>query len=418
MKSFYLLKKDLRLRDNKSLIEACEASESLCVVYPVDNCFFKLSSAQRHFIFECLKELAVSLKNFGSNLFIFEGNPEDLINRTEQLTQVFCSKVYNSKDQNKIDSIKKACSNKGVQFFETENTCLYKIADLPFDLEQMPKVFTAFRKKIESENLKINCFESPKSFPKPFNIAAVQFEDYKGWQLGGVQSKDFKGGESEGQNRLKHYLWDSDAAQTYKETRNGMILLDDSTKFSPWLAVGALSARDIMVQLKNYEEKRGANDSTYWIYFELLWREYFKLYSLKYESLIFDLKGITQKKIEVSEDQEALFNKWSEGRTGVDFIDANMNELNSTGWMSNRGRQNVASYLSKEIFVDWRWGAQWFADNLVDYDVESNWGNWNYVAGVGVDPRDRKFNIKRQAETYDPAGEYVEKFLNRKCNQQ
>jgi len=103
-----------------------------------------------------------------------------------------------------------------------------------------------------------------------------------------------------------------------------------------------------------------------------------------------------------------MFDLWAIGKTGVPFVDANMRELTATGWMSNRGRQNVASFLVRDLKVNWQMGAEYFESQLIDYDTCSNWGNWNYVAGVGSDPReDRYFNILTQAKNYDPLGDYV-----------
>ena len=110
-------------------------------------------------------------------------------------------------------------------------------------------------------------------------------------------------------------------------------------------------------------------------------------------------------------DQDAAFKKWCHGKTGNNFVDANMRELLQTGWMSNRGRQNVASFLAKELLVDWTRGAHWFQQNLIDSDIESNWGNWAYLAGVSVDPKNRKFDTKKQALIYDPKALYQKKFL-------
>jgi deoxyribodipyrimidine photo-lyase len=107
-----------------------------------------------------------------------------------------------------------------------------------------------------------------------------------------------------------------------------------------------------------------------------------------------------------------LFFKWTDGLTGIPFIDANMRELNLTGFMSNRGRQNVASFLVNDLGIDWRWGAAYFESMLIDYDVCSNWGNWMYIAGVGNDPREnRYFNILRQANNYDPKGDYIRQWI-------
>ncbi len=110
---------------------------------------------------------------------------------------------------------------------------------------------------------------------------------------------------------------------------------------------------------------------------------------------------------------KAKFEAWINGKTGVPFIDANMKELQLTGFMSNRGRQNVASFLTKDLGIDWTWGATYFESQLIDYDVCNNWGNWNYVAGVGNDPReDHYFNIETQVEKYDKNGDYVKLWLS------
>lgn len=113
----------------------------------------------------------------------------------------------------------------------------------------------------------------------------------------------------------------------------------------------------------------------------------------------------------------AIFEQWASGQTGKPFVDANMHELNATGFMSNRGRQNVASYLVHDLGLDWRLGAAYFESLLIDYDVCSNWGNWNYVAGVGNDPREnRYFNIERQASMYDPQGKFVKVWTSKIAN--
>ena len=190
----------------------------------------------------------------------------------------------------------------------------------------------------------------------------------------------FRGGESSGQARLEYFLWTSDSVARYKETRNGLLGQDYSTKFSPWLAAGCLSPRQIFWEIKKYEEKRVANQSTYWVIFELLWRDYFKFVCYKYGDSVFHETGIMNKRLAWSQEK-GKFDAWREGRTGVPFVDANMRELRRTGWMSNRGRQNVASFLVKDLGLDWRLGAEWFESQLLDHDVCSNYGNWNYAAG-------------------------------------
>ena len=222
----------------------------------------------------------------------------------------------------------------------------------------------------------------------------------------------FKGGETAALERLKYYFWESNKVKTYEETRNGMIGGDYSSKFSMYLAQGCLSPKMIYAELKKYEKERGENKSTYWLFFELLWRDYFRLIGKKYGNNIFKIGGLTGKPDKKWQDDERLFSLWAEGRTGIPFIDANMRELKLTGFMSNRGRQNVASFLVKDLSVNWLMGAEWFESQLVDYDPCSNYANWNYIAGVGNDPREnRYFNIMSQATRYDVAGEYVKLWL-------
>uniref|UniRef100_A0A1B8YA04 Photolyase/cryptochrome alpha/beta domain-containing protein n=1 Tax=Xenopus tropicalis TaxID=8364 RepID=A0A1B8YA04_XENTR len=178
-------------------------------------------------------------------------------------------------------------------------------------------------------------------------------------------------------------LHEENLVASYKDTRNGLIGIDYSTKFAPWLALGCISPRYIYEQIRKYEKERTANQSTYWVIFELLWRDYFRFVALKYGRRIFFLRGLQDKDVPWKKDPK-LFDAWKEGRTGVPFVDANMRELAMTGFMSNRGRQNV------------------------DYDVCSNYGNWLYSAGIGNDPREnRKFNMIKQGLDYDAGGDYI-----------
>lgn len=217
----------------------------------------------------------------------------------------------------------------------------------------------------------------------------------------------FLGGESASLGRIHEYFWKKDLLKTYKATRNGMLGPDYSTKFSPWLANGCLSPRIIYAEVKRYERERISNDSTYWVLFELIWRDYFRFLSVKYRNSLFHLGG--PRKLEKTWIQDkTLFESWRDGQTGYPLIDANMKELSTTGFMSNRGRQIVCSFLVRDMGIDWRMGAEWFETCLLDYDPSSNYGNWTYGAGVGNDPReDRYFSIPKQGQVYDPDGEYV-----------
>jgi deoxyribodipyrimidine photo-lyase len=187
---------------------------------------------------------------------------------------------------------------------------------------------------------------------------------------------------------------------------------DYSSKFSVYLSLGCLSPRIIYEEIKKAEAIRGANDSTYWLIFELLWRDYYYFIALKFGIRLFKRAGIKHDFAKRWKRNRDHFKKWMDGETGVPFIDANMRELKLTGYLSNRGRQNVASFFTKDLGLEWWWGAMYFESQLIDYEVCSNWGNWNYLAGIGTDPReDRYFSPVSQAKKYDANAEYIKYWI-------
>lgn len=245
-------------------------------------------------------------------------------------------------------------------------------------------------------------------------------------ETGASSAHPFSGGSTAGQQRLRHLL-KTGAMTRYKDTRNGMLGLDFSSKLSSWLALGCLTAREIHALLVDFEDGRadefqgadgygkGENKGTGWMRFELLWRDYMRLCTRKFGQRLFIASGFRgDESIRWRRGDEQL-QRWLSGTTGSGLIDASMRELALTGYTSNRARQNAASFLAKHLSLDWRLGAEWYESWLVDYDVSSNWGNWQYVAGVGNDPREggggRKFNPVKQADDYDPEAEYIKAWV-------
>ncbi len=286
--------------------------------------------------------------------------------------------------------------------------------DLPFAPRDMPDVFTSFRKAVESGGLRVRAAAPAvtRLAPLPDGVAPgdltlpASAAARAATSVDPRAALDMVGGETQGLERVRHYLFSTRAIESYKDTRNGLIGADYSSKFSPWLSLGCISPRLVYAEIKRFEKQHVANDSTYWLVFELLWRDFFRFWSMRVGKSLFYLKG--PKNVHVSWLQDkAAFERWRTGTTGHPFVDANMRELLLSGWMSNRGRQNVASFLTKDLGLDWRMGAEWFESQLVDYDVSSNWGNWSYASGVGCDPRDnRRFNIQKQSGDYDPNGDF------------
>jgi deoxyribodipyrimidine photo-lyase len=277
-----------------------------------------------------------------------------------------------------------------------------------------PDVFTSFRKEVE-KFVDVRCpLEIPSNlkYNPNLNIESGSIPTSKDFGFREMNHHtNFKGGESQAVKQLKYYLWDTKFIKNYKETRNELLGWDYSTKFSAWLASGSISPKYIYHEIKKFEKEFGSNESTYWVGFELLWRDFFRLIGKKYGNKIFQEAGLASKEVRYT-GTDHDFKIWCQGTTGIPFIDANMRELNSTGFMSNRGRQNVASFLCKDLNVSWVKGAEYFESKLIDYDPCSNYGNWNYVAGVGNDPReDRYFNVIGQGKRYDESGKYIKHWL-------
>lgn len=410
-------KTDLRIEDNETLVKAIAQSEKVIPVYCFDESHFettsygfkKTGSFRAQFLLESLEDLDAKLRTLGTGLRIVMGKPEVEIPKLVQeykAQKVFAKREVAFEERQTEKKVQDELFKLRCELEKVSTSTLYRAEDLPFSIKDIPDVFTNFRKKTEKDSEIRQPFEAPTKINSP-EISPLELPTLEA--LGLAKTKidsravlQFKGGETEAIKRLKHYFYDTQGLSTYKETRNGMVGADYSSKFSAWLAMGCISPRFVYAEIKKYEKQFGANDSTYWLVFELLWRDFFRFMFKKYQTKFFLYAGIKTEKVNSKSLNEKLLLQWINGTTTSDFINANMLELQKTGFMSNRGRQNVASYFCNELNMDWRIGAAYFEEQLIDYDVCSNWGNWAYLAGVGNDPRGhRYFNIEKQAADYD-----------------
>ena len=421
-------KTDLRIEDNETLVKAIAQSEKVIPVYCFDESHFetteygfkKTGSFRAQFLLESLQDLEGKLRELGSGLLIVQGKPEVEIPKLVQeykVQKVFAKREVAFEEKQTENKVQTELFKLRCELDTFSTSTLYHAEDLPFSIKDIPDVFTNFRKKTEKDATIRKPFEAPTKINSP----AIPALDLPTLEALGVTKTTidsravllFKGGESEAIQRLQHYFYDTQCLSSYKETRNGMVGADYSSKFSPWLALGCISPRFIYAEIKKYEKQFGANDSTYWLVFELLWRDFFRFMFKKHQTKFFLYEGIKSEKVNSKSLNEKLFSQWMNGTTPSDFINANMLELQQTGFMSNRGRQNVASYFCNELNMDWRVGAAYFEEQLIDYDVCSNWGNWAYLAGVGNDPRGhRYFNIEKQAADYDKKKLFRNLWLN------
>lgn len=417
---------DLRIHDNEALSLAISQSDDILPVYVFDVRDFEESTSfgfkktgvhRARFLLESVIDLKKQLQKIGSDLIVRVGRPEDEIAQLAneiKASWVFCNRDMTPKEIIVQDGVESNLWKSGREVFYSRGKMLYYTADLPFPVMHTPDTFTTFRKEVE-QFVPVRCpLDTPNHLTSRWlgtiNLGEIPSLEDLGYSKEEASVKGdprLKGGEEAGLAQLHYYLWDSHLIKTYKETRNDSLGWDYSTKFSAWLAVGALSPKKIYHEIKKYEAQDGANESTYWVIFELLWRDFFRLMGKKYGDKMFHEEGMLGSATTYKTDNTAL-KAWITGNTGVPFIDANMRQLNATGFMSNRGRQNVASFLTKDLGISWLSGAEYFESMLIDYDPCSNYGNWNYIAGIGNDPREnRYFNILGQAKRYDANGKFT-----------
>ena len=416
--------------------------------------WMRCSARRAAFQLECVVDLKTRMRELSSDLLVAEGRPEEVIRhlaghagRTTVLTAGETA-AEEAGAERRVRSAMRAVG--GALEVLKGTSSLYDDDDVGSlfggeDYPGMPDVFTPFRNKLESRLEVRQPIAEPKKgslpLPKQTSFAEGKYDfaffprslaevpslaallRAEEGNVPGTASHDvegesafpFRGGESQGLQRLQHYLWDTDALSTYFETRNGMLGTEYSSKFAPWLSLGCVSPRTIHAEIKKYEASRVSNKSTYWLVFELIWRDFFRFFQRKHGNAIFHERGIMgagtrlRWRSDAEHAQECL-QRWTTGTTGWPLVDANMRELNATGFMSNRGRQNVASFLVLDCGIDWRYGASFFENRLLDYDVYSNWGNWVAAAGL-TGGRVNKFNILKQSKDYDAEGRYVRAWL-------
>lgn len=421
MKAIYWFRQDLRTRDNRAWQCACQQADVLlptAMRQAAGNTrwgFERVGPHRRRFRDEALYDLNRQLQAQSSLLYIIDdGHVESLIALAHQfgLDTVICEAIAAPEELQAVDTLRQA----GLKVITIWQSTLLPIAALPFDPEHLPDQFTPFRHAVEKADVTP---EAPLAAPTvlPSLPADVRLDAIPAMACPRVTHDDrssvpFAGGETAGLAHLEDYF-SSEAAHHYKATRNGLHGFRISSKWSLWLAQGAFSACTAYAALKDYERRRDANEGTYWLWFELLWRDYFALLHLKYGRRLYAAHGLRRLSTPKREFDIDRFAQWTNGTTGVPLVDAGMHELSATGYLSNRMRQITASYWVNELEGDWQAGAAWFESQLIDYDVYSNQGNWLYLSGHGTDPRGgRHFNIAKQMKDYDPEALYCTLWAN------
>ncbi|XEV03719.1 hypothetical protein FSHL1_009006 [Fusarium sambucinum] len=444
--------------------------------------FWRCGTLRAKFQAECIWDVKKNFENIGSGILVRIGKFDDVLkhlimslNESNQSVDTVWMTEEPSKeeldDQNAVASV---CSEEGISFKLWQDEKYYiddRDTGLTKECTDLPDVFTSYRKTQEplrerprpplprpeagslpSFPSRIPSQQAPFRIPDDYDeferlllepVKAPIISDPPPFPEGAKSSHPFKGGESPAWDRLYHLI-KSGSMTTYQETRNGLIGIDYSTKLSAYLAMGNISARSIHDELVKFEDGleksysgamgygEGENEGTRSVRFELLWRDYMRLCTMKFGVRLFkidgfkgasgnyDKKWLTDREEDAEPDQHPppaqvrdMIDRWIRGTTGMGLVDASQRELFHTGYTSNRARQNVASYLAKSLGIDWRIGAAYYEQALIDYDTHSNFSNWQYVSHVGTNPRAEStpFNQVKQAFDYDSNGDFVRMYV-------
>lgn len=406
MTTLLLLQRALRVDDNPALRRVAGV-QGLIIASPrmlhcctplVDSSDFAPSSHRLRFRRQCLDDLEAALQQRNQSVVLIDDDQIDTLTRFIVRHDIKRLIMDPHPDPQQQRGLELALIHRIPRLRIEPVDCnrLFNVRQMGIDANSLPQVFSQFRRHVEKRSLVVELMESPDSV-----ATALCNMDHT--------TDRFTGGESAGLAHLDRYLFVDRHVSHYKDTRNGLLHDSDGSRFSLWLAEGALSPRRIWTELDRYAAMYGEDKHTHWLRVELLWREFFRWNLLLKGSAIYLREELLAP---LSAQARLRLQAWQQGQTGVPFVDANMTELAQTGYMSNRGRQNVASFLIHDLHVHWLYGALWFEKHLIDFDLASNLGNWAYIAGCGHDPRPcRRFNIQRQASEYDPDGNYVRHWL-------
>lgn len=412
---------DLRLHDNEMLVEAIAKADEILPVYVFDPRHFektqyhtyKTGVTRTKFLIESVASLQQSLKAMGGNLLVLQGNPEEVLPALvvkHDITEVYHHREVASEETAVSVKLEDALWKQKVNLKHFIGHTLYNKEDLPFPIKDIPDIFTQFKKKSERDAVVKPCFKTPTA------INFVELEDWGTIPTAGelLQNEvptalkidtEFKGGEKEALAHLHNYL----------HAGEGMVLANAAlkkheivSKLSAWLALGCLSPREVYWKMKEAEANYGLKPYFHQIVLGLLWRDYYRFMFKKYGNTFFKPQGFKKDGILLQLENTPALQNWKNGQTGQPLVDACMHELNTTGYINQVARQLVATYLVKELEINWVLGAAYFEEQLLDYAPASNWGNWAVVAGVGNDQKlSNSFDFEKLLKTLDPKGAFA-----------
>ncbi|MHA7647781.1 cryptochrome/photolyase family protein [Nitrosopumilus sp. S4] len=399
-KSLFVFRRDLRLDDNTGLIQALNNSKYVipCFIYD-DNILqsSRNSEFRNNFLNESLMELDEELKKKKSSLQIFKGSPERIIKELisiHKIDAVFLNTDFTNYSLKRDAKINQLCKNSKVAFHNILDFLLHNPNDIKTNEGKPYTIYSHFYKKARQFPVR-KILKNSKSNYYAKNISSASI----------ISPTNLESQISGGRNSALHILKNLDKFQDYDKARN-YPALDSTTKMSAHNKFGTVSIREV------YHAILDALGQDHTLMGEIYWREFFS-------HILFHFPWAQRKSFKTKfqkipwSKSEANFEKWSKGITGFPIIDAGMRELNGSGFMHNRVRMIVASFLTKDLHIDWRRGDQYFAKKLVDYDPAVNSGNWQWAASTGCDavPYFRIFNPWLQQQKFDSDCEYIKRWI-------
>ncbi len=399
----FIFRRDLRLDDNTGLIHSLRDCSSVIPCFILDPRQVKENEYKSEnaiaFMINSLKKLDKELRFFGSRLYVFEGITHEVINSLVEMLKpdaIYVNRDYTPFSKERDRQIAEICQSKKVIFKSYSDVLLHEPEEVLNSHGKPYSVFTAFynhAKKIPvrkpEKNEYKNYFSKKLVHVRTISEATNDF----------LQNQELalKGGRKEAFSLLEELL-----ASRSKSLSRDLT----SSMLSPHLKFGTISVREVYYRvLRDF-------GSEHRILRQLYWKDFFTHIAYHNPHVFGSAFKKKYNKINWSKNQE-LFDAWRNGRTGYPIVDAGMRQLNKTGWIHNRIRMIVASFLVKDLHIDWRWGEKYFATKLIDYDPCINNGNWQWIASTGVDaqPFFRVFNPILQQKKFDPECKYIKKWV-------
>ena len=397
--NIFWFRRDLRLDDNCGLFHALKSGEKVLPIFIFDkDILSKLpkDDARVSFIYQEIENINHQLKETGSAIDIYYGKPIDIfksLSEKHTIDAVFTNHDYEPSAIKRDLEIKNLLTSKNIHFKTYKDQVIFERNEIVKKDGTPYKVYTPYSKKwLEAFHFKgIQFFPSEDYLQHFIKKETHQFLTLK--EIGFTKSSI----------KVKSYKVSTQIIDTYEETRN-FPAKDSTSKLGTHLRFGTVSVRRMV------EKASKSNNITFLK--ELIWREFFMQVLWHFPHTVKDSFKPKYDRI-LWRNNENEFYAWCKGETGYPLVDAGMRELNQTGFMHNRVRMLVGSFLCKHLLIDWRWGEAYFAEKLHDYEQSSNIGNWQWVAGTGVDaaPYFRIFNPTTQIQKFDKGLDYIKKWV-------